>query len=199
MNRIPMLTLTALVLLSSRDVGLAETPGAFRVWATSCAHVPAGIRRGRESLAKVIRQSEGLEEDAPTFQWDIMIDAGDLSAHQPPPGDPDGRELIRQYRAMTKHRREQVYNVPGNHDAPYYDQGRGSPPESAGAFHRGAYVYFYPGAYGSVGVISLDDNLAYRYSNRFLTVGYDMRGKTVKAGEELVYRLLVVASGSRSS
>ena len=27
---------------------------------------------------------------------------------------------------MTGHRREQVYNVPGNHDAPYYDHGPGS-------------------------------------------------------------------------
>ena len=27
---------------------------------------------------------------------------------------------------MQKHRREQVYNVPGNHDAPYYDQGAGT-------------------------------------------------------------------------
>lgn len=106
--------------------GQSETPRQFRVWATSCAHVPADIRRGRESLAKVIRQSEGLEEGALAFDWDIMIDAGDLSAHQTPPGDRDGRELIRQYRAMTKHRREQVYNVPGNHDAPYYDHEPGS-------------------------------------------------------------------------
>lgn len=63
---------------------------------------------------------------APAFDWDIMIDAGDLSAHQTPPGDKDGHELLRQYRAMTKHRREQIYNVPGNHDAPYYDDGPGS-------------------------------------------------------------------------
>ncbi len=104
----------------------AETPRQFAVWATSCSHVPADIRNGRESLAEVIRQSEGLEQNAPAFDWDIMIDAGDLSAHQTPPGDKDGRELIRQYRAMTKHRREQVYNVPGNHDAPYYDHGAGS-------------------------------------------------------------------------
>ncbi len=103
-----------------------EIPRHFRVWAVSCSHVPADIRRGRESLAKVIRQSEGLEEGAPAFDWDIMIDAGDLSANQVPPGDRDGRELVRQYRAMTKHRREQVYNVPGNHDAPYYDRGPGS-------------------------------------------------------------------------
>ncbi len=104
----------------------AEEPREFRVWATSCAHVPADIRRGRESLAQAIRQSEGLEEGAPAFDWDIMIDAGDLSADQVPPGDRDGQELIRQYRAMTHHRREQIYNVPGNHDAPYYDHGPGT-------------------------------------------------------------------------
>lgn len=104
----------------------AQPPREFRVWATSCSHVPADIRRGRESLATAIRQSEGLVEGAPGFDWDIMIDAGDLSAHQTPPGDKDGRELLRQYRAMTKHRREQVYNVPGNHDAPYYDHVPGS-------------------------------------------------------------------------
>ena len=76
-----------------------------------------------------------------------------------------------------------------------YKQGRGASPGSEGPFKRGAYAYFHPGAFGSGGVISLDENLAYRYGNRFLTVGYDMRGKTVKAGEELVYRLLVFASG----
>jgi len=117
------------VLATTLTVGQAEDgnpPRAFRVWAASCAHVPADIRRGRESLAKVIRQSEGRIEGAPAFDWDIMIDAGDLSAHQTPPGDKDGKELIRQYRAMTKHRREQIYNVPGNHDAPYYDHGPGS-------------------------------------------------------------------------
>jgi len=104
----------------------ADQPRQFNVWATSCAHVPADIRRGRESLARVIRQSEGNEPGAPAFDWDINIDAGDLSAHQQPPGDRDGQELIRQYRALKNHRREQVYNVPGNHDAPYYDHVPGS-------------------------------------------------------------------------
>lgn len=108
------------------DAKAEESPQQFRVWATSCSHVPADIRRNRESLALAIRQSEGAIKDAPAFDWDIMIDAGDLSAHQAPPGDRDGKELIRQYRAMTRHRREQVYNVPGNHDAPYYDHGPGT-------------------------------------------------------------------------
>ena len=67
-----------------------ESPRKFRIWATSCAHVPADIRRGRESLALAIDQSEGRIDGAPGFDWDIMIDAGDLSAHQTPPGDRDG-------------------------------------------------------------------------------------------------------------
>lgn len=116
-----------LVLVAASSAPGQEGPAReFRVWATSCSHVPADIRRGRESLAHVIRQSEGFVEGAPAFHWDIMIDAGDLSAHQYPPGDRDGLELIRQYYAMKNHRREQVYNVPGNHDAPYYDHGAGS-------------------------------------------------------------------------
>ena len=85
-------------------------------------------------------------------------------------------------------------------DAPIsYERGRGASPGSEGSFKRGAFAYFHPGTFGSVGVISLDDNLAHRYANRFLTIGYDMRGKTVKAGEELVYRLLVFASGFNES
>ncbi len=120
---LPVLACSVLI---SCYASAAESPREFHVWATSCAHVPADIRRGRESLAKVIRQSEGLVNGAPAFGWDIMLDAGDLSAHQTPPGDKDGMELIRQYQVMTKHRREQIYNVPGNHDAPYYDHGPGS-------------------------------------------------------------------------
>tara|TARA_R110002049_G_scaffold72490_7_gene187496 strand:+ start:49068 stop:52058 length:2991 start_codon:yes stop_codon:yes gene_type:complete len=108
------------------NVHSAESGRKFKVWATSCSHVPADIRRGRESMALAIRQSEGFVEGAPAFDWDIMLDAGDLSAHQFPPGDIDGQELLRQYRSLTKHRREQIYNVPGNHDAPYYDHGPGS-------------------------------------------------------------------------
>ena len=121
------LVIASTILASLLTVADADdSPQQFRVWATSCSHVPTDIRRGRESLALAIRQSEGAIKDTPSFDWDVMIDAGDLSAHQTPPGDKDGKELIRQYRAMTRHRREQVYNVPGNHDAPYYDHGPGT-------------------------------------------------------------------------
>ncbi len=112
--------------LFAADPPAKDEPRQFNVWASSCCHVPADIRRGRESLAKAIRQSEGQVDGIAGFDWDVMIDAGDLSAHQTPPGDVDGQELVRQYRALTKHRREQIYNVQGNHDAPYYDHGPGS-------------------------------------------------------------------------
>jgi len=72
----------------------------------------------------------------------------------------------------------------------------GEPTSSAhGAFNRGAYAYYYPGPFGSVGVMSMDDNLSYRYSSRYVFVGYDVRGKTFKAGQELKYRLMVFTSG----
>ncbi len=116
-----------LLLSLGADVSLGEVPARqFRVWATSCSHVPADIKHGRESMAQAIRQAAGLVPDAPAFDWDILLDAGDLSADQTPPGDRDGQELVRQYRALTGHRREQIYNVQGNHDAPYYDHGPGS-------------------------------------------------------------------------
>ena len=111
-----------LILLPGFPQSEEKSAQKFQVWATSCCHVPADIKRSRESLGNAIRQSEGPGG----FDWDIMIDAGDLSASQFPPIDEDGHELQIQYRALTKHRREQVYNVQGNHDAPYYDHGPGS-------------------------------------------------------------------------
>ncbi len=62
----------------------------------------------------------------PGFPWDIMIDVGDLSSSQFPPTDEDGRILVNQYHALKKHFREDIYNVPGNHDGVYYDRGPGA-------------------------------------------------------------------------
>lgn len=93
----------------------------FGVWAVSCAHVTKDKQFGLDSLARAIRQAEGREKGAPGFHWDIMLDAGDLTAGQHPPGDAEGEEVVRQYEALDRHRREQVYQVPGNHDACYAD------------------------------------------------------------------------------
>ena len=106
-----------------------ESATQFRVWAVSDSHVSADMRRDRESLTIPIRQAAGLVADAPGFDWDIMVDAGDCCGGQFPPGDKEGRMLVEQYhllRTLVKHRREDVYHVAGNHDADYYDQGRGA-------------------------------------------------------------------------
>lgn len=91
----------------------------FRLWSMGCAHVGTDMRRGRrESLAEAIRQSErGGRQGGPAFDWDIAIHVGDLSGTQGTPDDDEGREVVRQFTAAEKHRREDFYNLAGNHDA----------------------------------------------------------------------------------
>lgn len=90
----------------------------FRLWAHGCSHVGTDLRFGRESLAGAIRHSEqGGDEGGPPFEWDIAIHLGDFSGNQTPPQDDEGREVVRQFGALTRHRREDVYTLVGNHDA----------------------------------------------------------------------------------
>lgn len=92
----------------------------FDLWAGCCAHVGTDLERaGRESFADPIRHSEGYgPEDAPGFDWDVMVHLGDLNqGHPTPPTDADGEEVHRQWETLRDHRREQIYNVLGNHDA----------------------------------------------------------------------------------
>ena len=94
------------------------TPAAeakkFRLWATGCAHVGTDKRRQRESLADAIRQSEDAHAG---FEWDAALHVGDISGNQGFPDDREGREVVRQFSALSKHRREQFYCLGGNHDA----------------------------------------------------------------------------------
>ena len=64
-----------------------------------------------------------------------------------------------------------------------------------GLFTPGAYVYFYPSVFGSVGIMSLCEGLSFQARNRFCTIGVDTRGKAYRAGDEFAYRLLVFVSG----
>jgi len=91
----------------------------FRLWTMGCAHVGSDLRRAdRESLADAIRQSEqGGSEGGPSFDWDLAIHVGDISGAQEMPDDEEGRQLVRQFAAARKHRREDFYNLAGNHDA----------------------------------------------------------------------------------
>jgi hypothetical protein len=95
-----------------------EAPRTFRVWVFSDAHVDTDKKNGRESLATALRQSEGNAG----FDWDIALDLGDVSGAQGTPKDPEGEEIVRQFRVLEKHRREQVYDLSGNHDRSGLDE-----------------------------------------------------------------------------
>ena len=88
----------------------------LKIWASGCAHVAADKAHGRESLADAISQSER------DFQWDIGINVGDYSAAFGLPNDEEGAEIIRQFGALQKHRREDIYSICGNHDRNAPDQ-----------------------------------------------------------------------------
>jgi len=108
-------------LFAAEPDGAGKTTEAktFSLWTTGCAHVGTDLRVGkRESLAGAIRQSEfGGKEGAPPFEWDVALHVGDISGNQGVPEDDEGREVVRQFAALKKHRREHFYNVNGNHDS----------------------------------------------------------------------------------
>ena len=96
----------------------SESPKIFRVWAFADAHVGSDKRRGRESLAEALRQSESPAG----FAWDIALDLGDMSGEQATPKDPEGEEIVRQFGVLKQHRREQIYDLSGNHDRSGLDE-----------------------------------------------------------------------------
>lgn len=110
------LLITAAVLGSS--AAMAAAPRTFRVWVFSDAHVGTDKEAGRESLATAIRQSESPAG----FEWDIALDLGDMSGAQGTPKDPEGQEVVRQFAALQRHRREQIYDLSGNHDRSGLDE-----------------------------------------------------------------------------
>jgi len=94
-------------------------PGTFRVWVFSDAHVGRDKKYGpRDSLADAIRQTESSSG----FDWDIALDLGDISGEVGLPKDPEGEEIVRQFTAIKKHRREQIYDLGGNHDRSGLDE-----------------------------------------------------------------------------
>jgi hypothetical protein len=94
-----------------------EKDASLVLWAMGDAHVGTDLKRGRESLAEALKQSEqGGDEGGPPFRWDIAVNVGDYSGGQSVPEDDEGAEVVRQFQAMKVHHREQIYSVCGNHD-----------------------------------------------------------------------------------
>jgi concanavalin A-like lectin/glucanase superfamily protein/PEP-CTERM motif-containing protein/calcineurin-like phosphoesterase family protein len=109
LRRTCLAALLACVVMWTPRAGAA--PGdQFVVWAGADAHVGSDLSQGEESLADAIRLSEA------SFHWDIMVNCGDMSGTQAVPDAAEGQELVRQYGALSKHYRGQVYDLSGNHD-----------------------------------------------------------------------------------
>ena len=118
--------------------------GTFKLWAGGDAHVGTDLASAnRSSLADAILQAEqGGADGGPPFEWDIMLDIGDLSGSQAPPDDEEGQEVVRQYSASTKHPREDFYNIVGNHDASGPDEPCQWWFQEVGGSHWGAFRVF---------------------------------------------------------
>ncbi|MFV0338006.1 MAG: hypothetical protein ACK5LK_07165 [Chthoniobacterales bacterium] len=91
-------------------------PKKLRIWTFGDAHVGTDLKLGRESLRESLRQSEGLVGGAPEIPWDIALNIGDLSGGQWIPDDEEGRLVVEQFSALRHHRREDIYDICGNHD-----------------------------------------------------------------------------------
>src|SRR5262249_12036120 len=106
----------------------------FNLWVISDCHVgtdkaaSAGIQHGLvgfrpppvypESLAEALRTSEeGGRFGGPPIEWDIALNLGDYAGFWDAPEDEQRPEVVSQYAVLKHHRREQIYNIAGNHDA----------------------------------------------------------------------------------
>jgi hypothetical protein len=112
----------ALAMTASLFFGLARAdislPRTFHVWVFADAHVGTDKTNGRDSLATALQQSEA----ASGFAWDIALDLGDMSGAQGTPKDDEGKEIVRQFGVLKRHRREQIYDLSGNHDRSGLDE-----------------------------------------------------------------------------
>ena len=119
MNRRQFIGTSAAVLPAFQStLRAAAEPRQFRLWAMGDAHVGTDLRKGRRSLAEAIQQSEqGGKDGGSPFDWDIALNVGDFSGSQTTPDDEEGREVVAQYTVAKKHRREDFYDLAGNHDA----------------------------------------------------------------------------------
>jgi hypothetical protein len=119
MRSLQPLFLSILVAALAMGRAYGASPESFRVWVFSDAHVGTDKTNGRDSLATAIQQSEGPNG----FDWDIALDLGDMSGSQGTPKDEEGQEIVRQFGVLKHHRREQIYDLSGNHDRSGLDDG----------------------------------------------------------------------------
>jgi hypothetical protein len=87
----------------------------FNAWLSTCSHL-IGPTGNPKSLKLAVDQSRGKYPDAPAFDWDVMIDVGDWTASQEPPGHHEGIALAKCLHETLGADRGRFFSVSGNHD-----------------------------------------------------------------------------------
>ena len=91
---------------------------AFNLWVTGCSHLSTDLPHGIRTLEDAITDSEcGGDEGGEAFDWDIMLNLGDIKGDQGTPTDENGEQFLDQISSAREHGREHIYNLLGNHDA----------------------------------------------------------------------------------
>ena len=118
---------------AAQPAELRQELSTFNLWVISDPHVGTdkaaseAIQHGlvgfkpppvyAELLAEPLRQSEnGGAFGGPPIPWDLALNLGDYAGFWDAPQDEQGQEVVRQYAVLKQHRREQIYNIAGNHD-----------------------------------------------------------------------------------
>ncbi len=76
----------------------------------------------RTTAGRAWRKPFGNPNPTPGFDWNIALDLGDMCGDVGLPKDAEGQEIVRQFGALKKHRREDIYDLSGNHDRSGLDQ-----------------------------------------------------------------------------
>jgi|GEM_PF-1417555 len=87
----------------------------FNAWLTTCSHL-IGPTGNPNSFKKAVKQSKGLDQKAPAFDWDLIIDVGDWTASQHPPSEEEGIALVKCLDETFGKDRGLFFTVAGNHD-----------------------------------------------------------------------------------
>jgi hypothetical protein len=103
------------VLLLSATVQPLYGQRQFNAWLSTCAHL-VGPTGNAKSLLLAVDQSRGKDPKAPAFEWDVLMDVGDWTASQEPPGHEEGIALAKCLDETLGDDRGRFFSVSGNHD-----------------------------------------------------------------------------------
>ncbi|MBU3738368.1 MAG: hypothetical protein FGM55_05375 [Rhodoferax sp.] len=106
--------LGAAAAFAARSPDTLERARSINVGGNSSSQLSTAERSVVEASAR--KRDDPARYTGPSFNWDIAINVGDNSAAEKPPADPEGEEIVRQYGALTRHKREDIYDLSGNHD-----------------------------------------------------------------------------------